>query len=292
LDPSPPAKQVNSLPVEVYLETNAVSEFFRTGSDREGELRKRMKRAVQQRRIRLLTSVWTIEELTGMARAEPEKYKRAIRFVFDVAGPAVVMTSKDLTDAELRRGRALRTTERFVPPGTLSTIRQAALRLDFAVRVGADVAEQKDVSVRAGKKMREAVWEKLGEVAPDPRAAAREWGAVREVWTQTWSRDLLRVEFASRGMDPALATDYELERVPSVVAFVAFNLARLARYAGEGRKIERGDDADAQHYTAASYADVFVTSDGRLTETCSLIPGGVTTATFEGFVGTYLGLPA
>ena len=82
--------------------------------------------------------------------------------VLDVAGPAVIMTSKDLTDAEIRRGRALRATERFVTPGTLSAMGQAALRLDFALRVGADVAERKDLSVSAGTKMREAVWEKLG----------------------------------------------------------------------------------------------------------------------------------
>jgi predicted nucleic acid-binding protein len=278
--------------VEVYLETNSISDLFRHGSDHEADLRRRLKRAIRARRLRVLTSVWTVEELTGMARSEPEKYKRAIRFVFDAAGPSVIMPTSDLTAAELRRGRALQGTERFVPWAALAAYKRGSLQLDVAARIGAEVGERKDASVRAGKAMREAVWQKLGAVAPDARAGAREWAAAREVWTQTWSRDLLRLELERLGMDPGLAADYPLERVPSIVRFVAFNLARLARYAGDGRTIERGDDADTHHYTAASYADLFVTSDVRLTETCALIPHGVATSTFEGFVGTYLGLPA
>jgi len=97
-----------------------------------------------------------------MARSEPEKYKRAIRFVFDVASPSVIMPTSDLTAAELRRGRVLQGTERFVPRGALAAYKRAALQLDAAANVGAEVGERKDASVRAGKAMREAVWQKLG----------------------------------------------------------------------------------------------------------------------------------
>jgi hypothetical protein len=53
---------------EVYFDTNAFSDLYRLRDDsRENKLRKDIRAATRNNRVRLVASVWTIEELGGLA---------------------------------------------------------------------------------------------------------------------------------------------------------------------------------------------------------------------------------
>ena len=67
-------------------------------------------------------------------------------------------------------------------------------------------------------------------------------------------------------------------------------MARIAWYLAKKRRVDEGDDTDAHHYTAACYADAFVSGDSRLGQICDLIPDArARPLTLQQFATTYLG---
>jgi hypothetical protein len=62
--------------VEVYFDTNALSDLFQTGSARKTGLRRDLKAAVRQGRIRLMISVSALEELSASAEKRWTTYLR------------------------------------------------------------------------------------------------------------------------------------------------------------------------------------------------------------------------
>ena len=98
---------------------------------------------------------------------------------------------------------------------------------------------------------------------------------------ETWCRDLPRfIEERTADLISAqlrrnrlkATLPHPLDSAPTALNFVAYSLARVCWYLRDGRRIERGDDADVHHYTCACYADEFVSGDERITKIVALIP--------------------
>lgn len=261
------------------MDTNAFSNLFRTDSARESELRRDLRASSRSGRFRYLTSGWTVEELAGLAAHADRKYRRIVRFAFELVGDNLIEDPPSLVEAELRLGRRLRSAERMVPRAQLMDYRGAALDLDIARQVSEQTRHENRAAKAELAAMRERVWERLAPMSKgdpkakgDPRAATLVWFGEAERWIEEWSRHHLAGVLAGTGRDRASAARYPLERVPTVVNIVAAMIARIAWNTGHGRRIEEGDNIDTRHYVAACYADIFVSDDRRLAEVIDLVP--------------------
>src|SRR6266480_120654 len=100
---------------EIYFDTNAFSDLYRHRVDsRENKLRKRIRATIRNKRLRLVTSVWTIEELGGLAERRWDVYREVTRFVL-ASTYGLFEDTGTLLDRELQLGRALSPQERFIP---------------------------------------------------------------------------------------------------------------------------------------------------------------------------------
>jgi hypothetical protein len=275
-------------PLRVYIDTNGFSDLFREKSlSVEWDLRRRF-RAAGRAQIRFETSAWTIEELGGIAEHDWLKYRRVMRYVFRLVGPRVLHETRELLDLELQRGRRLRGKERYLGRNDLHDLRRATGDRNLVRQASAARQAKAEASVPQQRELRQRSLDRLGRVSTDPRAAAREWATNAPQWIDEWSRDLLASLAPPLGYNASSVQAMSLARVPTVVNFVGMSLARIAWYVGEGRRVERGDDADLHHYAAACYADAFVTGDSRLRQIVERVPRPpVRPTTMAEFATTY-----
>lgn len=279
--------------LEVYVDTNGWSDLFRARHvHREMQLRRDLRAAARSGRFRFLTSGWAIEELGGIADHDWAKYRRVLRFLFDLVGDGLLLESRKLIDAELNRGRRLRGRERFIAPSDVKLFREATARPDLVREASAERRARAKASALDGRARRERSLRALagasdGETA---QSATIRWYASAAAWTEQWARDVLKDRLQRLGRDPAVALTYPLGRVPTAQNFVAETLARIVWNVGHGRQVDEGDDADTHHYAAACYADVFVSGDAGLAQIIGLIPdAGVRPMSLLDFARTELG---
>lgn len=236
-------------------------------------MRRDLKAQVKAGRLRVLTSWWAIQEISAIAPKDWPLCRRISRYLVELAWPAVLRPTSDLEDSEIQHSRRLRGAERFMTKPQVTNLARSLGQRELMTEVGSESHAEARKSVSANRAVRDAAWESLRRVgAEDPVEAARLWSHNSAAWVDSWSRDLLRHRLSELGRPEALAEKYPLERVPTIVNFIAVMLARIAWYNAHERAIKRGDDADIHHYVAACYADVLVSRDGPFTEIIGLIP--------------------
>lgn len=204
---------------EVYFDTNAFRDLFRDKQPaREAYLRLALRRAVRLRRIRVITSVVTIEELGAIARSDWLRYGRVTAFVFSVIRGGLLTSNIELLTRELRRGRRLRGPERFVSPSDQLELRLTCRSGQAAVLESSVLAGQRARESTAKHRLR--IPEILSDLSADGRNAleeVRRSDATAAERIDRWTRDVLLKE---RIGDEA-AERYPLRNVPT-----ATNLSR------------------------------------------------------------------
>jgi hypothetical protein len=260
---------------EIYFDTNAFSDLYRHWAvSPENKLRKLIRAAARNNRIRLVTSVWTIEELGGLAERRWDVYHEVTRFVL-ASTYGLFEDTGTLLDRELQLGRALTPQERFIPGAAERALahavrRERSLVLDSYVehRRRAENAMTKQTSDRVDALASVAVQEVIDGIQPGEGMEA--WCRDLPRFIEEWTADLISAQLRRNRLEATLP--HPLDSAPTALNFVAYSLARVCWYLRDGRRVERGDDADVHHYTCACYADEFVSGDERITKIVALIP--------------------
>ena len=275
---------------EAYLDTNAVRDLFRHGTDREAQLRAGLALGVREGRLRVLTSLHALQELCSIAKDDWAQFRLVAEYVFDIAGPAVLQETGALADSEVRLGRPLRADERFVAAKTIQELRRACEGKTVVLRLSVQAGEHARASAERNRQLRADAWKALGEAgAEDPRVAVDDWAAQLHKRIPEWTRDELRERFAQLGLTGA--DEYPLENVPTLLNFWSFYMARISLQAGQQkRRIEVSDDADVHHFALACHADVFVSCDGTVKAACAALPNAVQPICMEEFARRFLGM--
>ena len=284
--------------LEVYIDTNGWSDLFRGQSpSQEAQLRRDLRTAARERRVRFITSGWTIDELGGIAKHNWRKYRHVVDFTLTLIDDALIVDTRELVERELRLRRPLRGRERFFSSTDLGKWHHATTRRELVREASAEFRGRADASAKDNQARREsaraALWDAIlgdpGATAKDPMAAALEWFANPGERIDDWTRNELANRMRVAGLDPAAALTYPLKWVPSLWNFVAEMLARIVWNLAKEGDIRPSDDADTHHYAAARYADVLVSGDRDFTEIVRLIPGSVPPLSMLEFARTHLG---
>lgn len=276
---------------EIYLDTNAISDLFRKGSDAEAEIRERLRGVGAASKVIPLTSGATIEEIGGIAADNWSKYERMVAFAFEVVEDRFIADSATLIERELIVGRRLRGRERFFDSDDVRQLRNVTADPERVREASAEWRARAAGSAETWRATREHAWAAVTPLTPDgdPRKAVRDWWAAAPRWIEQWARDNLPNRMRLAGFDPTAAKMYPLHLVPTLTNVVGEVMARVAWNAGHGRTIRDSDDADTHHYAAACYAAIFVSGDDALRQIIGLIPQPCTTPiTVAALVDKYL----
>jgi hypothetical protein len=271
---------------EVYFDTNAFRDLFRDRHPAwERYLHVAIRRAVRLRRIHLITSVATIEELGAIAHSDWARYRRVTEFVFATIRGGLLLPSGDLLSEELRRGRRLRGREKFALPADQLALRLTCRRRQDIILEGSALARQRARLSAADHRLR--IPQVLTDLSAEGRDAQEELllaDATAAERIDRWTRD----ELLAERIGAEAAEGYPLSAVPTATNFIAVSLARWRWYI-DGGKVGAGDNTDAHHYAAAGYADAFVSGDTDLGDVAALVPGRpIRTITMAVFADQYL----
>jgi hypothetical protein len=267
-------------PVLAYLDTNSVRDLFRRGSITETQWRAAVRTSSRRGAFRYCTSIVTFEELAIVGRTDWSRYCRIQKFLSPLVGPRVMPPIKELIEREAATpGAKLSADDLYLTAEELSALHEWSHQRTQVQEVSAQAglearqgqAEQRDLRIKSLADL-EAAGGKRGA------QALREWDAKeRPQNLDDW------VESALHGVVPNVSKPYPFTASNAI----AFFRARLAWYGGigpEGHAIRPSDDYDLQHFAAASYADVLISSDDAFAQICQKIPGAIQPTRLTNFV--------
>jgi hypothetical protein len=257
---------------EIYFDTHAFGDLFRSDAELRGQaLRRDVRAAIRGGQFSLVTSGWVLEELGSLAVERWDAYKKLMRFVVDNV-KVVFDDTADLVLHEVRLGRRLKGPERRAGGGSLTNAQDAIGRPQSSAIASYELHRKRSRGRLQDQQIqRQETLARLLASGYDTRDAIGEWTKRSPELIDMWAREVLDGIMTADGRPP-LPPDLPIRTAPSAVNYVAISLARIAWYFGEGRRIEEGDDADAHEYTGACYADVFVSPNDRLRQICALLP--------------------
>lgn len=246
--------------------------------------------AAQQGSFRVLASAILLQELAAIGVQNWSSLQRVLGYLRQIADGRLLRDTNDAAMRELRRGHALRRPESRLHRLTS----ESAWRLltdRSGVRGVAEEAEREaDEYLADERRLRDTVVAELRRHTPagekvqpnvwlwwtsDP--AGRIWGFAEET-------------AKSHGVD---ASPGLFKQLPAFWRFHAYKVARIALMHSrrEGGALKKTDAADAHHYTAAAYVDIFVSDDTALHRTAEIVPRVPRPITLDDFARLYLGSP-
>jgi hypothetical protein len=260
-----------------YLDTNAIRYLFRLSDwspQQLADVRRRLLHGSRTGRVVVLGSLAIFEELASLAE-HGRRYRSRAAYAWNLLGKRVLADPRELLQREIRLRRPLRGSERFITPTLRRNLAEALKDRALMQNVSRDVRQWAHQLYKERPQVREKARARI-KAALTPRetvqGAYRRWFREHPSEVDDWARDFMRAQRETLGLGHDEADWPNPRSIPSLWSFFAFATARIYLVDGEGRAIKRGDPQDIFHYTAAAYADVLVTDDGPMRETCGLIP--------------------
>jgi hypothetical protein len=258
----------------VYFDTQQWNYFVGpdTGPHPEGALRRVLK-ARKAGDIEVVGSLDLLQELMEAVPRAEKKSRRMMDLFFKLVGDRLLLPLDERQRAEALAPGLLSVEERYLTQGVRRDLRRLAQSGGDVFEVADDLHREKVGFRESEAAVQAQMTERLAEggIAKQARLM-RDW--ITKVDIDEWVHEIATAGRA-KGLTPDDAS-VRPDQLPSVRAFVAGRLARLARTMGEGRKIQDSDLADAHHIACSPYIDVLVTDDNELRATIELVRDRVT----------------
>jgi hypothetical protein len=255
---------VQPAPVVAYFDSNIYGDLAKDTKARES-----IEGAIQSEKVRLVTSVFNIEEPLYLAKGRPDKFWEIARCWKDLtAKERVILDSGKLMDKEV--DSILRRNELNLEEKMLDlTVALCYQRLEEAFAEGS----LEDVEfVRVIQSTRERLGD-FHQQMIEGRERAGKLKAKNPDWNPSLEQYYASVEKSSaRSLIERLGYKWELTdalvdqmlKARSLKLGVRAGVYLIHRYAAVGAKPALGDSRDMHHAIASSVACVFVTNDKKL----------------------------
>jgi hypothetical protein len=273
-------------PTEVYLDSNAVGHLIPkqdgpTARRRRGALLA----AINARRLIVLPSVSLLQELLAIGAVNWRAHLRVIGFLREIASPNILLITRDLARAELQVGRRLAGSERFISAADAKRLWAEVLKPDSVAEVTAAAKAEAARFAARDKALVQEVNRELAAITPKGESVPKN---VRAWWLQDPKRHIRDFALKTAQSIANIPDTYPVERLPGLWNFHAYMSGRIYLMHGAHHEIKPTDLADAHHYTAAAYADIFVSGDIPLRKIAQSIPGAKSPITLSEFDRMFL----
>lgn len=262
------------MPYRIYLDTNAASYAFRhkdiNGADLRS-IRLRMTKLASDGSLEFVISIPLLEELAQISRIDWSRYRLVCDFLFDIAGPLVLLEREARLQAEV-----LNTTSRGSVPPFLSRDDRRQLKAATRVRTNAitvaDFTHRKTAAWKEfSEQLRRQLIDQLSSIGRDSSALRRACELISPQ-LDAWTTSMLKSRHTELGLPEDESKWPNVRMLRTAWLGEAFRLARVVTQVALGRRIEPSDICDFEHVSAGGYFDLLVTDDRRLVEACRLIP--------------------
>lgn len=255
-------------PRRVYFDTQQFSYFTSpgTGPHPDHALR-RVVQAIKAKDIEVVGSLDLLQELIEASPGAENKARQMMDLFFKFVGERLLLPLSERHPKEAVTGGLL-SEDRYLSRDVRRDVRRLAQSGREPFEMAEELFREKVAFLKAEQAVQAQMRARLIEAgAAKPTSLMRSW--IAEVDIDDWVRDIAD-SGRWQGRVPNHVTAGP-EQLPSVSAFVAVRLARLARTMGEARRIQDSDLADAHHVACGPYIDVLVTDDKELSSTLDLV---------------------
>jgi hypothetical protein len=281
--------------VDDYFDTNAISYL----DTRHGwnpailaDAREKVRQLVRSGSVSVFVSLVLLEELLGILRDDPDKHRRVIEYLWEIARNNLFLATNDLGREEARRGGRLIGNDRLELWVNVVAVYRECRNEPAMVGIPqqtqewfARFEEEEKERVKDEKRRSRA---KTGARSPNPW---RRWCKAAEERVDDWVSSFMEANQGRLGLSQDRREWPQPRELESIWRFHAYKMARIYLNVGEGRRVRGSDLYDAHHYVAASYADVTVSDDRDLRATCGVIPRqAFRLESFEEFLVKTLGI--
>lgn len=247
--------------MKVFLDNNAVSTLVsRHYRDAGSSL---IAKAIAGR-IEVVSSLPLLQEVMRTHDVHGERYRRMRNFLFSVTRHCWLWPLNERADREAVAGGPLVGPGRFLGPTRIAELERISMDAAGLSRINEVTHRDGNQYKKDHERAKTHVLDEVRKRYPNekPGQIVRKWWRRRARRVDSFTRRILRDE------DPRPAP----RSVPSVWHFVAYRLALVVQHLSEGHAAKASDYYDAEHYSAASYADILVTDDTGFRRTVSQCP--------------------